>query len=533
VLRSLGFAQLRCDSTVFFHKGMGVLIDSHVDDLKVAGKEKDVDKTFELLGEQLMIKRMPAIGKEWSRYLGKEWRRLQGQLGFAVRPLPKHVQELAEMAGVADMTPVTTPMSDQEEENDTPLDAEGHKQYRAIVGKLQWLAPERLDVAYAVKERSRKLHAPTKNDMAQAVRIIRYLLGTADFELHLVFDKGQTKNIVSFSDSDWGKGDSRRSTSSGMVTWGNFLVQSFSRTQGVVALSSCEAEMIAMTSTTAESIFTQSLLTELGYEDLPIVLRGDSSSALTMMSRTGVGRMRHISIKLMWLQDQTQSGNVILEKMAGLKNPSDLGTKSHKRARLIELLDMVGLKKGQGHREINMVLKLPEEGTGELEPDPEGDGEPEPDQQDIVEEQEIEQEQQSFMDQQLTEGFDMLKFKQEIAKDKEQDTEKGKGYAAGRTVRMRGTAAMASSSGGGTGTSSTTPPRTRTASTRASWKSYGITPSQKELIEKLCLELDLEEMLVEIMQELCDRGDASTAIAELLAMKRHKRELSRGSSSKG
>jgi len=222
---------------------------------------------------------------------------------------------------------------------------------------------------------------------------------------------------------------------------------------------------------------------------------------------------------------------VILEKMAGLKNPSDLGTRSHKRARLIELLDMVGLKKGQGHREINMVLKLPEEGTGELEPDPEGDGEPESDQQDIVEEQEIEQEQQNFMGQQDFEQQPDIEGLQ--SSEDQQLTEKGKGYAAGRTVRMRGTAAMASSSGGGTGTSSTTPPRTRTASTRASWKSYGITPSQKELIEKLCLELDLEEMLVEIMQELCDRGDASTAIAELLAMKRHKRELSRGSSSKG
>ena len=125
-----------------------------------------------------------------------------------------------------------------------------------------------------------------------------------------------------------GKRESRRSTSSGMVTWGNFLIQSFSRTQGTVALSSCEAEMVAMTSTAAESIFVRSLLSELGYGHMAVTLRGDSISALQMFSRSGVGRMRHISIRMLWLQDHVASGGVILEKMPGLKNPSDLGTNS-------------------------------------------------------------------------------------------------------------------------------------------------------------------------------------------------------------
>ena len=64
VLKELGFKQLKCDSTVFYHEEMEVLIDSHVDDMKVAGKEAQVDKIFEMLSEHLTIKREAEFGKD-------------------------------------------------------------------------------------------------------------------------------------------------------------------------------------------------------------------------------------------------------------------------------------------------------------------------------------------------------------------------------------------------------------------------------------------------------------------------------------
>ena len=109
-----------------------------------------------------MSKQEPEIDKGWTRYLGKDWRRLLGQLGFKVRVLPTHIEELVEMAEVGHLPPVPTPLGDVEIEDDTHLDADGHKLYRAIVGKLQWLAPERLDIRNPPKERGSQ--APRANE---------------------------------------------------------------------------------------------------------------------------------------------------------------------------------------------------------------------------------------------------------------------------------------------------------------------------------------------------------------------------------
>ena len=60
---------------------------------------------------------------------------------------------------------------------DTPLSPDEHKVYRTAVGKLLWLALVRGDIAYATKELSRDVTAPTMQSVAKCKHLLRYLIG--------------------------------------------------------------------------------------------------------------------------------------------------------------------------------------------------------------------------------------------------------------------------------------------------------------------------------------------------------------------
>ena len=63
-------------------------------------------------------------------------------------------------------------------EDEALLDHEQHKRYRRIVGKIQWLASTRPDIAHAAKELARDLTAPTELSQKRVKHLPRYLHGT-------------------------------------------------------------------------------------------------------------------------------------------------------------------------------------------------------------------------------------------------------------------------------------------------------------------------------------------------------------------
>ncbi len=150
--------------------------------------------------------------------------------------------------------------------------------------------------------------------------------------------EGEASALKAIVDSDWaGCVDTRRSTSGGLIRLGRHTLKSRSITQAVVAMSSAEAELYALTEGAARGLGLRSMLSELGLTTPAVELLTDSSAAKSFLSRRGLGRMRHIAVKELWLQDQVKSGVVRLVKVAGQSNPADLLTKYHaiERARLL------------------------------------------------------------------------------------------------------------------------------------------------------------------------------------------------------
>ena len=110
---------------------------------------------------------------------------------------------------------------------------------------------------------------------------------------------------------------------------GEALHQDLVCLSGSICLSSAEAEFYAMVEavTRAKGLLTSAK--EMGLEDLSLVvhLGTDSNAAKSFVNRRGLGKMRHLEIRDLWLQKEIREGKVEVHKVLGAENPADSMTK--------------------------------------------------------------------------------------------------------------------------------------------------------------------------------------------------------------
>ena len=137
----------------------------------------------------------------------------------------------------------------------------------------------------------------------------------------------QQDRVTAYTDSDWaGCAKTGRSTSGGIMTLGHHTIKSYSRQQKTVALSSAEAELYAMVIASAETMAIISFAKDIG-----CILEGeiyaDSSAALGIAARQGIGKVRHLRTQSLWVQEVRATGRLSYKKVLGTKNPADVLTK--------------------------------------------------------------------------------------------------------------------------------------------------------------------------------------------------------------
>ena len=116
------------------------------------------------------------------------------------------------------------------------------------------------------------------------------------------------------ADTDYaGCGETRKSTNGGLVRLGDHLVKSWSNTQAVVALSSGEAEYYGLVRGAAHGIGVKNLMADLGVERR-LKLKTDASVAKSIAMRRGAGKVRHLEVKQLWLQEKVQRKEINVEK---------------------------------------------------------------------------------------------------------------------------------------------------------------------------------------------------------------------------
>ncbi len=259
--------------------------------------------------------------------------------GIEMEADPRQAEKLIAECGVTGANSVATPgvrASFAETEDDKVLDDRFHTAFRGAAARANYLTADRLDCQFAAKEVCRWMAKPTNASWQALTRLCRYLVGLP--RLVHVYRWQVATAIDVYTDTDWnGCPRTRKSTSGGCVLLGSHTIKTWSSTQASVALSSGEAEFNGVVRGSGVGLGYRSLLRDLGHE-LPLRVWTDSSAALGICSRQGLGKLRHLDTHTLWVQQAVRTKQVDLRKIDGAVNPADLFTKhSLTRERMIAL----------------------------------------------------------------------------------------------------------------------------------------------------------------------------------------------------
>ena len=212
--------------------------------------------------------------------------------GPATKPsqITKRLRDARNIAVEATLESEPIATADWGSEAMAPEDA---TRYRAITARLNFLALDRPDLQYPLKECSRVMSAPKNCHWEMLKRIARYLLHTPRL-VHVYRWQDMPTFIAAFSDSDWaGCRETRKSTSGGCFMHGSHLLKAYSKTQQTIALSSGEAEFYLMVKAASEAMGLQAMAKDFGKAMAPW-LYVDASAALGVAQRVGLGKVRHL-----------------------------------------------------------------------------------------------------------------------------------------------------------------------------------------------------------------------------------------------
>ena len=262
------------------HESNETRVASHVDDPLICAKPATLEKIW--IADHEVGRDQERRSSQPSRvpvfYLGFEYRSVHEseRRGFTVKPTAKYVDACLDIVQLQNAKALMMPSTEQKSLNvhheTTVCDQVQHSLFRAVVGKLQYIAGVRPDLMFVTNCLSYKLASPTLADLTRAKKALRDLKGTRELNLYLTIlalqskDLNKTlKHVTGYSDADWARDPvTRKSTSCTLCCVDQFLLTSECRGQGTVALSSGESELYALGALSAELIFAQAILEEMG-----------------------------------------------------------------------------------------------------------------------------------------------------------------------------------------------------------------------------------------------------------------------------
>lgn len=147
--------------------------------------------------------------------------------------------------------------------------------YRELVGSLQYLVSASWpDIDHATRQLGKFQTSYDHTHYAQAKRVLRYLQTTKDYGLVMNVKTGPSFELMTYSDADYANDPADRRSISGYVTMIDGNVISYaSKKQEINAMSTCEAEYVAMTEAAKDILWLQGLCSELAWEHpVPLML---------------------------------------------------------------------------------------------------------------------------------------------------------------------------------------------------------------------------------------------------------------------
>jgi hypothetical protein len=338
-LSAQGFSQSSVDSCVYTRHTERVItvVVVWVDDIIIASnQDSTVTEVKACLSQKF---RMTDLG-EICWFLGMQFIREGGVIKMNQS---RYIEKLLTKFDMQDCKPRSTPCEmgvNKIGEDDVEL--ADIKLYRKIVGSLIYvMTGTRPDLCYIVTKLSQHLSKPTMTHMTMAKHVLRYMKGTVN--QGLVFKKSaEPLRLIGYCDADWGMSDDRRSITgySFQLSKDGPLVSWKSRKQQTVALSTCEAEYMALAAATQEAKFLMQLMESVTDSDLfgCVTLYCDNQGALALAKNpVQHQRSKHIDIRYHFIRDEVQKGTIQLIYVPSEQNVADIFTKPATRVKLEKL----------------------------------------------------------------------------------------------------------------------------------------------------------------------------------------------------
>ena len=349
-LEEIGFQSLASDSQVLqLRRGSSIfLICLHVDDAILSSNDEALRaEVLAQLEAKFLVKNLGPL----SYYLGvrveqtKEANTLR-QDGYIDKMLATFKME--------DSKPVDTPGVPGQILTKAHCPAPGSaehaematKPYRQVVGSLMYnYCATRPDIGSILAKVASFANNPGIPHWVASKRILRYLKGTKDLAIQYTgrLFRGDKVTIVAYCDSDWAQcPDDRKSTTGYVVQVGGGPVAWQCKKQHTVALSTTEAEFVAITEATKDVLWVTYFLTELGIEYDTPQIHSDSQSALEWSKNASHHqRNKHVALKYFFIRDAVRDRLVRLGYISTKDNVADILTKPTTRAIFTHLRPML------------------------------------------------------------------------------------------------------------------------------------------------------------------------------------------------
>ncbi|GJS59807.1 putative ribonuclease H-like domain-containing protein [Tanacetum coccineum] len=340
-LISQDFSKGSVDPTLFIRRDGKelLLVQIYVDDIIFAASTPELCDLF----SKIMCSKfkMSMMGKI-SFFLGLQIS--QNPRGIFINQ-SKYALESLKKYGFDSCDPVDTPMVEKSKlDEDKEGKAVDPSHYRGMIGTLLYLTASRPDLQFAICMCARYQARPTEKHLNAVKRIFRYLKGTV--HRGLWYPKDSSIALTTFADADHaGCQDTRRSTSGSMQLLGDRLVSWSSKRQKSAAISSTEAEYIALSGCYAQILWMRSQLTDYGFGFNKIPMYCDNKSAIALCcNNVQHSRSKHIDIRFHFIKEHIENGVIELYFVNTENQLADIFNKAFGRNRIEFLINKLGMR---------------------------------------------------------------------------------------------------------------------------------------------------------------------------------------------
>ena len=216
--------------------------------------------------------------------------------------------------------------------------------YQCIIGSMMYLAVcTRPDISFAAGILGRFASNPDESHLEAAMRVLRYIKGTRNYEL--VFTKGNSI-LKAYSDADFAGTDEKcRSTTGSILQLGSNAIHWKHSLQRLVALHSTESEILALLETVKEVIWTKKLLGDFKEPEKEIEIFVDNEPATRIAnSVTSIKRTKHFNVKTHYIMQKVEEKEISVTWISTKDNKADIFTKALPGPKLQKARTMLGLQ---------------------------------------------------------------------------------------------------------------------------------------------------------------------------------------------